>query len=185
MDNDRYSLLKELAPDKAGYNLFSAFQHDHPELSPEQAVDAAVDLRNRMMAVYVRLREQILPDASEQMTRYFEVLDLVIAGNIAFGTSTLRYFAPDSIPNIRITRTLPAALPPGPPPTRPSPGGGIWPSHDQAIRPPPVRCVRPSRVRPPRPFRDGTTVGLQGGVGLVVGHEHVSSISVCSPPRSP
>lgn len=116
LDNDRYSLLKESAPDKAGYNLFNAFQHDHPELSPAQAVERAVGLRNRMMAVYLRLREQIIPGASEQLTRYFEALDLVIAGNIAFGTRTLRYFAPDALPDVHITRTPPSDLPAGPPP---------------------------------------------------------------------
>ncbi|SDS54232.1 hypothetical protein SAMN05216371_0128 [Streptomyces sp. TLI_053] len=110
LDNDRYSLLRESQPGKAKYNLFKAMRHDNPYLSEAESIVEGVRLRDRIMSLYVRLRDKILTDASEDLARYFATLDLVIGGNVRFGTSATRYVTPRNAPRPVVLTAPPAEL---------------------------------------------------------------------------
>ncbi|MGW8782603.1 terpene synthase family protein [Streptomyces sp. NPDC055796] len=96
LDNDRYSYYREHNLPVKKQNLFHALLGEHPGDSVEEAVTKAVAIRDRLMSLYLRLREQILQDAPQDLHRYMTGIDLVVSGNINFGMKTARYLLPDS-----------------------------------------------------------------------------------------
>ncbi|MGX1887145.1 terpene synthase family protein [Streptomyces sp. NPDC055287] len=96
VDNDRYSYYREHNLPVKKHNLFQAVLGEHPGDSLEEAVTKAVAIRDRLMSLYLRLRERILQDAGEDLHRYMSGIDLIISGNINFGMKTARYLLPDS-----------------------------------------------------------------------------------------
>ncbi|MGW4913263.1 terpene synthase family protein [Streptomyces sp. NPDC004270] len=96
VDNDRYSYYREHNLPVKKHNLFHALLREHPGDSLEEAVTKAVAIRDRLMSLYLRLREQILQDAEEDLHRYMSGIDLIVSGNINFGMKTARYLLPDS-----------------------------------------------------------------------------------------
>ena len=61
LDNDRSSFCKERDLAQINYNLFGALQHEHPDWTLEQAMLEGIRIRDTMLALYLRLRERILP----------------------------------------------------------------------------------------------------------------------------
>ncbi|WP_406320001.1 hypothetical protein [Streptomyces sp. NBC_00519] len=110
LDNDRYSFCKESDLTQINYNLFGALQHEHPDWTLAQAMREGITIRDTMLALYLRLREQILPTASPDLRKYLTGVERVISGDITFGTTCMRYFAPEATPDIRRTLTRPAQL---------------------------------------------------------------------------
>lgn len=114
LDNDRYSYVKESGSAQTTYSILDAMRHDHPDFSAQQITDACVALRDAILHTYLQLRERVLAAASTELRRYFDGIDLMISGNIHFGTTSIRYFAPGAAPAVQILRRAPAPPPPGP-----------------------------------------------------------------------
>jgi hypothetical protein len=95
LDNDRYSYFRERDLAVKKHNLFDALRVDDPSLPFAQAVDKAVALRDRIMSLYLKLREQLLPTAGTDVRRYVAGLDTVISGNMNFAAKAARYLLPE------------------------------------------------------------------------------------------
>lgn len=96
LDNDRYSYLRERDLPVKKLSLFDAIRHDHPDYTFEQAVIKAVAIRDRMMALYLQLRGELLAGGDDDLGRYLTGLDRMASGNINFAMTTGRYLLPDS-----------------------------------------------------------------------------------------
>jgi hypothetical protein len=103
LDNDRYSYFRERDLAVKKHNLFGARCVDDPSLSFAQAVDEAVALRDRIMCLYLRLREQLLLTASDDVRRYVTGLDAVISGNMNFAAKAARYLLPEMQYTVKVT----------------------------------------------------------------------------------
>ncbi|MBV6695605.1 hypothetical protein KV557_00500 [Kitasatospora aureofaciens] len=96
LDNDRYSYLRERDLAVKKHNLFDAIRHDHPDHTFEQAVTDAIAIRDRMMTLYLQLRENLLAEDDDDLRRYLTGLDRITSGNINFAMTCARYLLPDS-----------------------------------------------------------------------------------------
>jgi len=114
LDNDRYSYFKESGPALKKCNLFDALMLEHPGWSEQQAMTEGVAIRDAMAHLYMRLRDQILPAASEDLRRFLAGVDRVVSGNVTFGTTCVRYFNPDVLPTVQRTATPCQHMPEGP-----------------------------------------------------------------------
>ncbi|MFI9508613.1 hypothetical protein [Nocardia sp. NPDC052566] len=94
LDNDRYSLSNDLTNGLTKYTIFNALLTEYPNLTATEALLAGVEIRNRMLNLYIQLRAQILSGASSELRRYLTGLDLIVSGNIVFGATALRYHTP-------------------------------------------------------------------------------------------
>jgi len=103
LDNDRYSYFRERDLAVKKHNLFDALRVDDPSLSFAQAVNKAVALRDRIMCLYLGLREQLLLTASDDVRRYVAGLDTVISGNMNFAAKAARYLLPEMPHEVRST----------------------------------------------------------------------------------
>ncbi|SDM16462.1 terpene synthase family protein [Allokutzneria albata] len=61
-------------------NLVSALRADDPALSVVEAFEAAVDVRDRALALFLRLRSQLLPLSGPAMRRYLTGVGRAVAG---------------------------------------------------------------------------------------------------------
>ncbi|MFF1445043.1 hypothetical protein [Streptomyces sp. NPDC058295] len=102
LDNDRYSYFKERRMASRKHNLFAALRYEHPDWSLERAVTEAVAIRDRIMTLYLRLRERLLRDADEDMRRYLAGWDHMITGNITLPTLTARYRSAETANGVTI-----------------------------------------------------------------------------------
>lgn len=96
LDNDRYSYLHERRELSGKSDLFDVIRSKHPDLTLEEAVTEAVAIRDRIATLYLRLRDDILTWAGDDLHRYMTGLDRIISGNINFGSTAVRYLLPDS-----------------------------------------------------------------------------------------
>ena len=103
LDNDRYSHFRERNLEVKKHSVFDALRVDDPSLSFAQAVDQAVALRDRIMCLYLRLRERLLLTAGEDVRRYVRGLDNVISGNMSFAANAARYLLPEMAFAVTIT----------------------------------------------------------------------------------
>jgi hypothetical protein len=103
LDNDRYSYFRERDLEVKKHNLFDSLRVDDPSLSFAQAVDQAVVLRDRLMGLYLRLREQLLLTAGDDVRRYLAGLDVVISGNMNFAAKAARYLLPKTPYSVTVT----------------------------------------------------------------------------------
>ncbi|MBZ4318383.1 terpene synthase family protein [Streptomyces huiliensis] len=126
LDDDRWSYHRELRPGMEKCNIFHALRHDDPGLSLHDAMREAITLRNRVLDLYLRLRGQILPQASPQLRRYFGAMERVISGAIVLGITNPRYVLPGTTRDARITDEAPTDLPTGP---LPYPAVAWWWDH--------------------------------------------------------
>src|SRR5918999_1416929 len=74
-----YSFIKESRPRSKKYNIFDALRYDNPSLSPQQAILDGIAIRDRLLVLYTRLCNQILPHASEELRQYFIGADRIIS----------------------------------------------------------------------------------------------------------
>ncbi|GGT84680.1 hypothetical protein [Streptomyces violascens] len=108
IDNDRYSYFKEQALGQRKYNLASALQADDPTLNSHDAWEQAIVIRDRILALYLLLRDKALETADPEMRRYFTGIDLSVAGNMPFSRTALRYLDPEAAGAVRATTERPA-----------------------------------------------------------------------------
>jgi Terpene synthase family 2, C-terminal metal binding len=90
-DNDRYSDLRDRNARARKSNIMRAVAHEHPDWTFRQVVDEVVATRDRIMVLYLTLRQQILADASVDLHRYVTGLDQFISGNIKLAATAARY----------------------------------------------------------------------------------------------
>nr|M1VDX3.1 RecName: Full=Diterpene cyclase DtcycB; AltName: Full=Cembrene A synthase; AltName: Full=Nephthenol synthase; AltName: Full=Pentamethylcyclopentadecatrienol synthase [Streptomyces sp.]BAM78698.1 diterpene cyclase [Streptomyces sp. SANK 60404] len=96
LDNDRYSYLKESLTEADKKTIFAALRHENPALGREEVIVRGVQLRDRILTLYLTLRGELLCDASEGLRSYLTGLDLIIAGNLVFCADMgLRYGLPE------------------------------------------------------------------------------------------
>jgi hypothetical protein len=89
-DNDLHSYNKEAHQQDSDQNIVNVLVHHHGH-SVEQAVLAAVGMRDRVMRLFLRLREKTLAHASEPLHSYLMSLGHGIRGNIDWALRVPRY----------------------------------------------------------------------------------------------
>lgn len=127
-DNDLHSYHKEAHQQQSDQNIVNVLMHHHG-YSVERAVRAAVAMRDRVMHLFLRVREQTLPGASPPLRSYLMGLGHGIRGNIDWALGVQRYTSTDDL-----------AAPPGPGQPR-EPGWADKPS-DASPEPLPIPAIR-------------------------------------------
>ncbi|APR75925.1 Pentalenene synthase [Minicystis rosea] len=90
LDNDRISRFKEAHEGDEEQNLLRVIAHARGGTA-EQALAELVALRDRMMCIFLRLRDQATESASPALRRYLEDLGHMIRGHIDWSFTTARY----------------------------------------------------------------------------------------------
>lgn len=89
-DNDLHSYNKEAHQQDSDQNVVNVLVHHHGQ-SIEQALLSAVAMRDRVMHLFLRLREKTLTHASEPLRSYLMSLGHGIRGNIDWALRVPRY----------------------------------------------------------------------------------------------
>jgi hypothetical protein len=97
LDNDRYSRAKTLRQHGKEIDIIDVIQHADPGCSYAEAVQQAVALRDRIMTLYLRLREQLRLNAGPELCHYLSALDDLLRGNLEWGRNFVRYITPDRV----------------------------------------------------------------------------------------
>lgn len=97
LDNDRYSRAKTLKRHGKEIDIIDVIQYADPGCSHAEAVTRAVALRDRIMTLYLRLRDQLRADAGPALGRYLSALDDLLRGNLEWGRNYVRYITPDRV----------------------------------------------------------------------------------------
>jgi hypothetical protein len=111
-DNDIFSLLKEQARKERPQNLIPVLEQ-HTGCTQPEALVQAIHLRNQVMVLFVRLRDQVLPTASPALGRYLANVGHMIRGNLDWSLTTPRY---TTQPVIAAITHDPSGIDPAPPP---------------------------------------------------------------------
>ncbi|MFJ9213289.1 hypothetical protein [Streptomyces sp. NPDC102264] len=108
LDNDLLSYNRELLIDGTKINIVMllARLNDCP---PEQAVHQAVALRDRLTTLFLRLRDQELPELSASGRAYVADLGYAIRSNLDWGSNSPRYTA--VTPRTQLPPPNPAPIP--------------------------------------------------------------------------
>jgi hypothetical protein len=146
LDNDRYSYFRERDLAVKKHNLVDVLRVDDPSLSFAQAVHAAVALRDRIMCLYLRLREQLRLTAGDDGRGCVAGLDAVGGGNMNFAAKAARYLLPE-MPTRSRARMCPATTAPLPPNSPRAPGGGSSSVHDIPRHGPGTTTLAPVGLR--------------------------------------
>jgi hypothetical protein len=89
-DNDLFSFARETRQRAIESNLISVLAHRRG-IPAQQAVTDAVALRDRIMCLYLELRDQSLAHASAEVKRYLDQLDHLVRGNLDWSLAVPRY----------------------------------------------------------------------------------------------
>ncbi|MFD0691679.1 terpene synthase family protein [Actinomadura fibrosa] len=89
-DNDLHSYRKETVEGHTDQNLVNVLMRDGGGTA-EEAMLRAVGLRDRVMARFLRLRDEVRRTASQDLRRYLDCLGHAIRGNIDWALRTPRY----------------------------------------------------------------------------------------------
>ncbi|MFJ3636570.1 hypothetical protein [Streptomyces sp. NPDC090112] len=92
-DNDLFSYDKDDHLEPREINLVNVLAH-RERCSPEEAVPLAVALRDRVMGLFLRLRERIEERADDRLDAHVRALCHYVAGSIAWQTRAPRYASP-------------------------------------------------------------------------------------------
>ncbi|WP_051830580.1 terpene synthase family protein [Streptomyces violens] len=92
-DNDLFSYAKEDHLDQPEQNLVNVIAHEKG-ITPLEAVPYAVGIRDRVMTLFLRLREQLAKDADPMLARYLESLSDYVSGCIIWQNNAPRYASP-------------------------------------------------------------------------------------------
>jgi hypothetical protein len=92
LDNDRHSLVKELARDQADQNLYTVLMAER-SLSLQEAVEAGTGLRDRVLQRFLRVYDRVRPTASAELRTYLQGLRYCIRGNNEWGLRVPRYLS--------------------------------------------------------------------------------------------
>ncbi|WP_274564180.1 terpene synthase family protein [Streptomyces spiramyceticus] len=96
-DNDLYSRNKELLRANDDLNLIDVLCQEL-DCDPHRALDEAVAMRDRVMVLFLRLRDQVLKDAGGGLRRYVQGLGQFIRGHLDWASVCPRYSVPtDSV----------------------------------------------------------------------------------------
>jgi hypothetical protein len=90
IDNERVSRAKETQGEEQVQNLIDVLMHQR-KYSSEDALRDLVAMRDRMMCLFLRLRDQAMSQASPALRRYLSDLGHLIPGNIEWSLKTARY----------------------------------------------------------------------------------------------
>jgi hypothetical protein len=90
LDNDRYSLVKELGRRHTGQNLYTVLLHHTCSTLPE-AIHEGTRLRDRVLLRFLALRESTRPGMSGAGRTYLDDLAHGIVGNAEWGQRVPRY----------------------------------------------------------------------------------------------
>ncbi|MDO0936479.1 hypothetical protein QQY66_34030 [Streptomyces sp. DG2A-72] len=121
-DNDIISYWKEALRADDGINLIDVLARTY-RLPLGEALREAVALRDRVLAQYLRLRDQVLPTVTEPTRCYIADLDAWIRGNLDWGMASHRYLNPENPASLP---TAPVAAAPTCTDTSPIPGITSW-----------------------------------------------------------
>jgi hypothetical protein len=89
-DNDIFSYAKETRRSGDWHNLVAILAHER-DCGLDEALFGAVALRDKVMAAYLALRDQVLDSASPQLARLIADLDAWNRGNIDWSARCGRY----------------------------------------------------------------------------------------------
>ncbi|MDN3296967.1 hypothetical protein QWM81_23560 [Streptomyces ficellus] len=92
-DNDVFSYNKDDHQEPWEQNLINVLAHHHG-CTPREALPAASALRDRVVTLFVRLRDRLARDADEQLHRYMGCLEHWIAGDAEYHNRAPRYASP-------------------------------------------------------------------------------------------
>lgn len=90
LDNDLVSYRKEAKFEAAGPNLVAILKRERQCPTPE-AMDTVAAIRDRVMSLFLRLRDQILVGASQELRAHVDGLGHTIRGNIEWSLRVPRY----------------------------------------------------------------------------------------------
>jgi hypothetical protein len=93
-DNDLFSYHKESRTDQYYLNVLRVLEHGHG-LTPDEALQAAVAQRDRVMCLFLKVRDQLAASGSPQLRQYLSNLGSFIRGAQDWGISSRRYTTPD------------------------------------------------------------------------------------------
>lgn len=93
LDNDIISFHREMGNGLFRQHIIDVLMHERG-CSMAEALDAAVKIRDRLMCLYLRLRDQIAENASPGLSRYVHDIGYWIRGNIEWSRDTHRYLNP-------------------------------------------------------------------------------------------
>ncbi|NXY93806.1 terpene synthase [Streptomyces sp. BR123] len=93
-DNDIFSHHKESRGDGYYLNVLRVLQEERG-LTPEQALDTAINQRDRVMCLFMGLQESVVGQASPQLRQYFQGIGSFIRGSQDWGVSSQRYTTPE------------------------------------------------------------------------------------------
>ncbi len=95
-DNDIISYAKEAHRVGDGQNLIDVIVTQE-RCPPAQALESAVAMRDRVMCLFLSIRDQTLADASPNLRRYVTSLGYWVRGNIEWGSQSARYRSLDGL----------------------------------------------------------------------------------------
>jgi terpene synthase-like protein len=90
LDNDRISRFKEVHGNTEEHNLLNVITGTRG-CPPEEALREIVALRDRMMCLFLRLREEALSGAGPALRRYLADLGHMIRGHVDWSFTAARY----------------------------------------------------------------------------------------------
>ena len=90
LDNDLHSYAKDIHRNEANQNVVSVIAAER-HCSPQDAMVAAMAIRDRIMCRFLRLRDLITHRQSSITRHYLEDLGHVVRGNLDWGLNTPRY----------------------------------------------------------------------------------------------
>ena len=108
-DNDLLTYHKETRRGGADHNLVTVLARSE-HLPTAEAVAKAAAIRDRVLCLFLRLRDQVTADASTELRRYLTGLQAWIRGHLDWGMATVRYRNPADLPQ-SLARTPQDAAP--------------------------------------------------------------------------
>lgn len=92
-DNDLFSYAKDDHHELSEQNLVNVIAHQDG-CSPKEALPKAVAFRDRVMTLFLRLREQLAKTADSDLGRYLDSLGHYVSGSITWMSTAPRYASP-------------------------------------------------------------------------------------------
>lgn len=96
LDNDIYSHHKEKNDGAAFPSVIDILMYSHRSQDPDLAFMDAIELRNRCMLCYLKLKDKLKHTIGNRLDMYSKGLEDIISGNLIFGSTCARYAAPKS-----------------------------------------------------------------------------------------
>ncbi|NUU21199.1 MAG: terpene synthase [Streptomycetaceae bacterium] len=103
-DNDIFSFHKENRSDKYVINIVQVLEHEYC-LTSAEALALAIAQRDRVLCLFVRVREQLLRTAAPELSRYLASLGTYIRAAQDWSLSSRRYTTPDDPADLPIDFT--------------------------------------------------------------------------------